>query len=456
MQKRHITPEKEVLAHKVGVLIDYLRRNRYRQKQWSSDINMPIAVISRSQNSATLRINEAEEVLARTCKKLNLEILPLHDTYMIKLRVAESPNAETSKMKKANWMLYFSGLYVGYIVLVREQRVATLFFLRLPNGKLQIRTETGSELNINRTLHGNWTLINENRTILDKIEPLPNEEGYRVQQYLEATFRHDDTLVGTYSGFSMRDMKPIGGAVMLKKINDWVGTEEQMFLLFQEKAAKDRSLVSHEDTTRLLKMEPQLLDFFMGNNDYDLRIESSQLFRNVGLLPLAPANMLSVAGCYYSYRLSIGRDVVYGNPFVIYSDGRVHMKRTDAEGFYEEYRGFATFDNGFLSVHIDRKINNTNAKPHPLQLHFVYNLANFTHSDLEYAFGTATMMTMFNVPRAAEEVLVVLKDKDLKQLNPRQIELANPQEITLLERKIVDYLQKKPISVADKVPNSPF
>ncbi|MEY4926689.1 MAG: hypothetical protein RI894_1125 [Bacteroidota bacterium] len=415
---------------------------------------MPITAISRSQNSATLRINEAERVIQLTCEKLNLEITPLHDSYSVKSQVSHLAEADQTKNQKANWLHYFAGLYVGYLVHVREQRVSTLFFLRIPNGNLKIRMDTSDGRIIDHTLTGRWSVINQNRTIADEIDALPDGDGYRVHQYLEATFQPDDTLVGTYSGFSLRDMKPIGGAVLLKKINDWVANEEQMLFLLGEQSAKDRSLSSHEDTTRLLRLEPQLLDFFMGNNDYNLRIENSQLFRNVGLLPLAPANTPSVSGCYYSYRLSIERTTIYANPFVIHADGRVHMKRSDSTGYYEEYRGFASFENGFLSVHIDRKLDSGSSKVKPIQLYFIYNWGNFNLEELDYAFGTGTMMTMFNKPRGGEEVLVPIKNGELKHLSPRKISIAEATDLRPFEAQIVDYLKNSQLCLADKMPNS--
>ena len=456
MAKRQLTPERDLLAAKIGVLIDYLRRNGYRQKRWSLDINMPITAISRSQNSKTLRVREAEQVLRLTCEKFRLDIVPLHDNFTVQLREAKIPALDESKTLQSNWLHYFAGVYIGYIVRVREHTISTLFLLRQPTGKLIVRVETSEANQINRSIEGRWSLVNKNRIILDELDWQPEDNEFRVRQYMEALFHHGDMLIGTYSGFGYRNLKPIGGAVQFKKINDWIGTTEQMLSVFNDKTAKDKSLASHDDTTRVLKADPQLLDFFMGNNDYDLRIENSQLFRNVGLLPLAPNNVEMIAGCYYSYRLAVSRQAVYGNPFIIYSDGRVHMKRSDLSGDYEEYRGFATLDNGFLSVHIDRKVGRYGAKPEPLALHFMYNWGNFHRYELKYAFGTATMLTMNKTLRAAEEVLLPLINDDLKQLSPRAITVDTLVDCSLMEQQIVAYLQKSPVCLSEKMPNSHF
>ncbi len=459
MSKHEELLKKQVLAEKVKVLVEYLRHNRYNQKQWGESIFMASTVISRSQNSLTLRIKEAEDIIVRSCEKLNCDLEPDgHGGFRVKLRNPELPySSNNTAAINANWLHFFAGLYVAHMIQTREKRIATFFFLRVPNGNLQIRADTENSRFIDRTMSGKWSLINQNRAILDEIDLQHEDKKFRVQQYIEAAFTDENSMAGTYSGFSSRDLKPIGGAVLMRKINDWIGSEADMSALLKTKTSTERSFATHENISRLLKIEPDLINFFMGNNDYNLRIENAQLFRNTGLLPLAPANTEAVAGCYFSYRIGADKTLVYANPFIIFPDGRVQMKRSDSVGVHGEYRVFASFENGFLTVNIDRKNDQNTQKQTPVQLFCIYNWGNFSREEFKYAFGTATMLTMFNVPRAGEEVLVPCHNEEFKNLIPRVFNIGDLSEnTTALERKIIAYLQRKTIIVVNNMPDSAF
>ncbi len=460
MSKQQENLNNRILAEKVKVLVEYLRHNRYNQKQWGDSIKVASTAISRSQNSLTLRPKEAEQIISRSCEKLNCDLEPdAHNGFRVKLRDPKLSDLHNDEItpSNGNWLHFFAGLYVAYMIQVREKRIAAFFFLRLPNGNLAIRTDSENNRAINRTMSGKWSLINKNRTILDEIELQEDDEKYRVHQYIEAVFTDDNTMVGTYSGFSSRDLKPIGGAVLMRKINDWIGDETAMTALLKTKTSLERSLTNQESMARLIKTEPELINFFMGNNDYNLRIENVQLFRNTGFLPLAPANTESVAGAYMSYRIGADKTFVYGNPLMICRDGRVQMKRTATVGQYGEYRGFASLENGFLSINIDRKIDTVTQKQTPINLFCIYNWGNFSRNEFQYAFGTATLLTMFNMPRSGEEVLVPVNIDDPKNMAIRTFQINNlPDDTTPLERNIIAYLQKKDIIVIDNMPNSPL